>query len=195
MQLVIALMPSLMALPMASSFPQPPTNGGAGKPDFEPPQLPPDPFPSTLGWPMVEWNHLFYKPPAPKAVQAEEVVQPLEEAPSSDDEPPGLEPVPSSDKDKKTATPPPQAVVWLPYIDMVMPHVGLLTLSMDQMHAVLDTHPQLFASMWARPLRWMDRERMPLRMKRRVETPVPLCNYCAPPSGSSLSSLPRMRTL
>ncbi len=38
--------------------------------------------------------------------------------------------------------------MWPPYVDLVMPRVGLLTLSMDQMHAVLDTRPQLFANLF-----------------------------------------------
>ncbi len=84
-------------------------------------------------------------PPALEAEQAKEVAQSATETYSSDDEPPGL--VSSFDDEKKTAMLPPGAGEWPPRIDMVMPSTGLLTFSMDQMHAALDSRPQLFAMM------------------------------------------------
>ncbi len=41
----------------------------------------------------------------------------------------------------------PKVGVRPPCVDMVLPSTGLLTFSMDQMHAALDSCPQMFANM------------------------------------------------
>ncbi len=135
MQQVMASMPSLTALPLAPTFPQPPATGsGAGLQELQPPQLPPSTFPSALGPAMLEWNALHYKLPASEAEQAEEVAQSPEATHSSDDEPPGLEPV----------TLMPNTDMLVPRIDVVLPSTGLLMFSMDQLHAALDSRLQTF---------------------------------------------------
>ncbi len=146
MELVIASMPSLTALPMAPSYPQPPTDGGAGLSNFQLPRMAPDPFPSALGWPVVDWNAYFHKPLTHGAVQAEEVVQAPQEALPLDNEALELESMPLVREEPKAVALPPRAVRWPPYVDVVIPSTGLLMFSMDQMHAALDTHPQLFMS-------------------------------------------------
>ncbi len=98
----------------------------------------------AMGPIMLEWNALHDQPPAPEAAQAKEVVQLIKKVPSLDDELPGL--VSPFDDKKRTVMLLRRAGEWPPCDDLVMPGTGprLLTFSMDQLHAALDTRPQMF---------------------------------------------------
>ncbi len=70
MQLVIALMPSLMALPLATSFPQPPATGsGAGLQELQLPPTLPSTFPSAIGPALLKQDAICIMPPASEAVK------------------------------------------------------------------------------------------------------------------------------
>ncbi|MCP4549220.1 MAG: hypothetical protein GY835_22430, partial [bacterium] len=148
MELILASMPPLP--PQALMPPTP--DSGAGEDEFQPP----DPFPSA--------KEPSPSPPAFGAEQASEWSQSADEVPSSDEDPPGLvdlpelEPVPSSDDEPPRVEPVPMTIdtdemvsppvngMRLPQIEMLLRSTGLLSFSMDHMHAALDLCPQMFAS-------------------------------------------------
>ncbi len=133
MQQMLAVMPSLTALPLASSFPQPPaTDSGAGLQELQPSPMPPSTFPSMIGPALLRQDATHGMLPAFEAVQVEKVTLSPKTVVSSgeEDELPRLE-----------------TVVLMPHVDVLMPSTGLLTFSMDQLHAALDSHLQMFTAM------------------------------------------------
>ncbi len=120
MQHIMAPMPSLTALPLAPTFPQPPANGGgAGVQGPQPPITPMDTFVSTVRPGPLVWRQdaTVGLPPTFEVVQV----------------PAELDMVMS-----------PKTGALMPRIDMVAYGTGLLNFSMDQLHAALDTRPQMF---------------------------------------------------
>ncbi len=151
MQQVLALMPSLTALLLASFFPQPPAiNNGAGLQGLQPSPLPLSTFSSALGPTLLRQNATLSVPPAIGAVQAEKATGSLKAKFSSDEDkaPPGL--ISPDEEDKSPGLEADMLMTWanvlMPCVDVVMPSTGLLTFSMDQLHAALDSHPQMFAA-------------------------------------------------
>ncbi len=150
MERVLTVMPSLTALPMASSFPQLPATGSrAGLQELQPPPMLPSAFPSAIGPALLRQDAMHGMPLAFEAGQAEKVMQSSGVVLSSDDDAlPGL--VSSDEED----TPPgletvvlmPNTDALMPHIDVLMPSTGLLMFSMEQLHAALDFRLQMFAA-------------------------------------------------
>ncbi len=152
MQQVLAVMPSLTALPLASSFPQPPaTSSRAGLQELQSLPTPPSTFPSAIGLALLRHDAMHGMPLAFEAEQAEKVMQSSGAVLTSDedDAPPGL-----ISSDEEDALPRLEAVVLMPNTDTLMPHIdvlmpstGLLMFSMEQLHVALDSHLQMFTAM------------------------------------------------
>ncbi len=147
MERVLTVMPSLTNLPLAPSAPQPPaTSSGAGLQELPSPPTLPSTFPSAIGPALLRQDAVHGMPPASEAGQAGKATRSPEAVLSSDedDAPPRLETVTSSDEEDM----PPglEAVVLMPRIDMLMPSTGLLMFSMEQLHAALDSHLQMFTA-------------------------------------------------
>ncbi len=123
MQKVLAIMPSLITLPLAPSISRPPATGSrSGLQETPPPSLPPS-SPSKIEQVSLSRNTIHSTPPAPKAGQAEKASWSLRAVTFFDEAetaPPGLVPTKSG--------------------------AGVPMLNMEQLQAALDSCPQTFTA-------------------------------------------------